>query len=844
MAAPVYFKYVPTIARLFTPLEPILMPLCKLLGIGGLFYKNSISERIMRSLVNSPFRRFNVKILELNVGWTPEEYDPKLYPLVFSRLPRGAGLNVIWHYLQLVNNGGDHFRKFDYGITENFKRYKSVTPPEYPLENMEIPNYFITSKDDHLCDVKDNDLLWSKLQNSTKIYGRKITSGLNHADFFFGKHPEVIDRHLGEGNYENYTVTTKDGYILTLFRIIRKNPKGVIMLQHPITGDGVIWVSQGNRSLGNIFSFEEIGLYDYPAFAEKISEVSNNTKIIFIGQSMACTSSIIYASVMPEHVKKYFKVFIQMATPVYFKHLTTVAKYLAPLEHIIRPLFKTLGIGGFFYKNSITEELARSIVYFPFKRFIVILISIVAGWTPHEYNPTMFPLVFSRVPRGSGLSVVWHYAQLVNNGGEYFRRFDYGITENLIRYKSATPPEYPLENMEIPNYFITSKNDAFCNSKNNDLLWRGLDNNVCTDWNSYYTKPISPNCYHDPDVFANTPEVIDRHLGEGNYENYTVTTKDGYILTLFRIVRKNPKGVIMLQHPIMADGVVWVSPGNRSLAFILWELGYEVWLPNHRGTYFSEKHVNLTVHDFKYWSFSFEEIGLYDYPAFAEKISEVSNNTKLIFIGHSMSCTSSIIYASVMPKHVKKYFKVFIQMASPPLFKTLGIGGFFTKNSITELIAKSIVYFPFKRFIVILLSIADGWTPYEFNPTMFPLFLSRSPRGSGLNVVWHYAQLVNNGGEYFRRFDYGIAENLIRYKSATPPEYPLENMEIPNYFITSKNDAFCNPKDNDLLWSKLQTSTKIYGRKITRGLNHVDFHVGKHVYENAYKYIIKLLNKL
>ncbi|CAH0550437.1 unnamed protein product [Brassicogethes aeneus] len=593
MAAPVYFKYVPTIARLFTPLEPILMPLCKLLGIGGLFYKNSISERIMRSLVNSPFRRFNVKILELNVGWTPEEYDPKLYPLVFSRLPRGAGLNVIWHYLQLVNNGGDHFRKFDYGITENFKRYKSVTPPEYPLENMEIPNYFITSKDDHLCDVKDNDLLWSKLQNSTKIYGRKITSGLNHADFFFGKHPEVIDRHLGEGNYENYTVTTKDGYILTLFRIIRKNPKGVIMLQHPITGDGVIWVSQGNRSLGNIFSFEEIGLYDYPAFAEKISEVSNNTKIIFIGQSMACTSSIIYASVMPEHVKKYFKVFIQMATPVYFKHLTTVAKYLAPLEHIIRPLFKTLGIGGFFYKNSITEELARSIVYFPFKRFIVILISIVAGWTPHEYNPTMFPLVFSRVPRGSGLSVVWHYAQLVNNGGEYFRRFDYGITENLIRYKSATPPEYPLENMEIPNYFITSKNDAFCNSK-----------------------------------------------------------------------------------------------------------------------------------------------------------------------------------------------------------------------------------------------------------TMFPLFLSRSPRGSGLNVVWHYAQLVNNGGEYFRRFDYGIAENLIRYKSATPPEYPLENMEIPNYFITSKNDAFCNPKDNDLLWSKLQTSTKIYGRKITRGLNHVDFHVGKHVYENAYKYIIKLLNKL
>lgn len=55
-------------------------------------------------------------------------------------------------------------------------------------------------------------------------------------------------RHVGY--YETYDVVTEDGYILKVFRLPRKNPKGTIILQHPITTDSIIFVSQSNESLG------------------------------------------------------------------------------------------------------------------------------------------------------------------------------------------------------------------------------------------------------------------------------------------------------------------------------------------------------------------------------------------------------------------------------------------------------------------------------------------------------------------------------------------------------------------------------------------------------------------
>ncbi|CAH0550444.1 unnamed protein product [Brassicogethes aeneus] len=392
---------------------------------------------------------------------------------------------------------------------------------------------------------------------------------------------------------------------------------------------------------------------------------------------------------------------------------------------------------------------------------------------------------------------------------------------------------------------------------------QGSFSNSCSDWLSYLFPPLSPSCFYNPDVFANTIEIIERHLGKGSYENYTVTTEDGYILTLFRILQNNPKGVVMLQHPVTSDGVVWVQDSKkRSMAFNLHDMGYEVWLPNHRGTYYSEKHVNLSINGLKYWQFGFHEIAVYDYPAFAEKISEVSKSTDIIFVGHSMSSTSGVVYQSMQPEHAKKYFKGMILMSpvvflhnlrgiatliAPifPLFSDVayffGVGGLFNKGSISEILARSATYAPIKQLLIMIQSLGSG--PGQFDPKLSTFFFSHFPRGISFNTVNHYSQIYNAGGE-FRMYDYGSKENFKRYKSKTPPSYPLENIRVPIHLVASQNDYLATVEDNDILLSRLSEPGQMYGKFYTTGLNHIDFFYGKHRYELAINHVLEFIDKM
>lgn len=65
--------------------------------------------------------------------------------------------------------------------------------------------------------------------------------------------------------------------------------------------------------------------------------------------------------------------------------------------------------------------------------------------------------------------------------------------------------------------------------------------------------------------------------------------------------------------------------------------GYEVWLGNDRGTFYSNRHTR----DGKWaslkerWDFSWAEMGYYDMPAVFDKIIEVSGKPKVTVIGWS-----------------------------------------------------------------------------------------------------------------------------------------------------------------------------------------------------------------
>ncbi|TYJ27779.1 hypothetical protein E1A91_A07G212500v1 [Gossypium mustelinum] len=124
-------------------------------------------------------------------------------------------------------------------------------------------------------------------------------------------------------------------------------------------------------------------------------------------------------------------------------------------------------------------------------------------------------------------------------------------------------------------------------------------------------------------------------------EEHTVTTQDGYILSMQRIPVGRSGGTpgnrppVLLQHGILMDGITWLLlPPEQSLAFVLSDNGYDVWIANSRGTKYSKGHKSLSPKDPAYWDWSWDELVAYDLPATFQYIYDQTGQ-KLHYVGHS-----------------------------------------------------------------------------------------------------------------------------------------------------------------------------------------------------------------
>lgn len=168
---------------------------------------------------------------------------------------------------------------------------------------------------------------------------------------------------------------------------------------------------------------------------------------------------------------------------------------------------------------------------------------------------------------------------------------------------------------------------VYCvNCDNNDIIMNVLSQFITTPRSSDTRKdtpsglnvlnplnwiPVIPNNPpYNPDSELSTPEIIARH----NYdaETHTVKTADGYLLNMHRIpcgrqgCGDSVRQPVFLQHGILASSADWVLSGpEKGLAFILADLGYDVWLSNSRGNTYSRHHTTYSTNDKEFWDFSF-----------------------------------------------------------------------------------------------------------------------------------------------------------------------------------------------------------------------------------------------
>ncbi|KAL0400172.1 UNVERIFIED_CONTAM: Triacylglycerol lipase 2 [Sesamum radiatum] len=104
---------------------------------------------------------------------------------------------------------------------------------------------------------------------------------------------------------------------------------------------------------------------------------------------------------------------------------------------------------------------------------------------------------------------------------------------------------------------------------------------------------------------------------------FQVTTEDGYILSIQNIpfgksgnAGTGQRPPVLLHHGVLTDAVTWVlSPPEQSLALVLADNGFDVWLA--------------------FWDWSWDELAAYDLPATFQYIYQQTSQ-KLHYVGHSM----------------------------------------------------------------------------------------------------------------------------------------------------------------------------------------------------------------
>ncbi|XP_014207283.1 lipase 3-like [Copidosoma floridanum] len=353
-------------------------------------------------------------------------------------------------------------------------------------------------------------------------------------------------------------------------------------------------------------------------------------------------------------------------------------------------------------------------------------------------------------------------------------------------------------------------------------------------------------------------------------EAHHVETKDGYILEMHRIAgnRTNPspanKPVVILMHGLLCSSMDWVIAGpDRGLGFILADAGYDVWMGNARGNIYSRLHSTLSDRDPKYWGFSWHEIGSMDLPTMIDYVLETTSQKKLYYVGHSQGSTTFFVMMTELPQYNEKVRATFLlgpvaycsNMISP-MFQFLSR----ILKPIT-MVAKWIGQYEFKpssmffnKFKDMLCShslvaeklcmnaifLITGFNKKQFDMDLLPAILAHTPAGSAVDQFVHYGQVINSGN--FRKFDYGMTMNWLKYRSIKPPQYNLNNVKVPVSLHYSINDWLSHPRDVEKLYTELPNTIGKF-RVPDDKFNHIDYLWAKDVKVLVYDKIMNLMKR-
>ncbi|XP_074029931.1 lipase 1 isoform X2 [Leptinotarsa decemlineata] len=336
---------------------------------------------------------------------------------------------------------------------------------------------------------------------------------------------------------------------------------------------------------------------------------------------------------------------------------------------------------------------------------------------------------------------------------------------------------------------------------------------VCNSLDDYSVFNIfERNCFDNPVVNQNISEIIRSWPGFSAEEHYLIT-EDGYRILVERSFSKiTQETPIIIVHGIAMSALGWVNRGNISLARLLGDLGYDVWMLNYRGSWYSKNHIILKPTDSNFWKFNINHLGVYDVRSTVRMVNEITNRQS-IYIGYSMGATGFFIYSSTYPEEAKRYVKGIITLAPVINYKDV--------KSILKL---SRYFWPFARL-------------------NFPQAMTQMLDTVGVELYTHYYQFYLTGE--FRNYDYDIEGNMEVYGQPYPPTYNLTQIPVPMSIFLGANDWLATETNGKQIYSEIQPSLRCgYDVVPFRKWSHLDFLIAKDLPKYLYKYMFNKIKEI
>lgn len=346
-------------------------------------------------------------------------------------------------------------------------------------------------------------------------------------------------------------------------------------------------------------------------------------------------------------------------------------------------------------------------------------------------------------------------------------------------------------------------------------------------------------------------------------EQHEVTTEDGYIITVFRLGDKNGVSVMLL--PGISDVAdTFIIRGNTSLAITLANAGYNVWVGNTRGTKFGRRHVTLDPdNDEEFWNFSLHEIGYYDLAAMIDYVCEKTGEESIVTIAHSQGTTAHYVLCSTRTEYNSRITLTislapvaFLNNVVPPvsllmsafpeinlLLKSFGINELLQDHKAASDLVKFICSKGIVSYAVCacgLLFPFAGFNPNNIKSDFIGVLVGHFPAATSRKSFEHFDQIFLR--KKFAQYDYGLANNLVKYGKESPPDYDLSGVTVKAALLVGPNDQLSRVKDVEHLKDSLSNVVH-YEVMQPKLWSHADFIWGEDMPENLYPSIFKLLTK-